>query len=725
MSGSNSLRPSVSRSRVRAARSQSPPLLPAGLESLVFQDGGLDEETAEYIHEFVHPHHHDPDETFIEVDHDPTPDEEADERSIEDERAARSKLPWWKRPSPWWYIGLIPLTMAASMSTLAPRLEIITDIICDAQRNHSRNGQDSEGVPPSAFSGRGLLPFALSSPKDLDVPLAYGSTPVPQDSLLDLAFSGDDSSLPLTDKPLPCRSDPAVQATVALLLTIMSTTQGLLGLLTTAFWTAMADRHGRLFVMSINVSGLVIMDAIILAVIIRPSVVPGGYWGLVYAGMFEGLLGGRPTSIACISAYLSDCSDSATRSRVFSRFLGLMFTGMAIGPTLASFVIHMTGNVVSIFWIAVAIHVMFAAFNWFIIPESLLPTQKKIARTKYLVDSALKRQSRGAFTWLKGFYAFLTPLSVFAPTRYEEGATPHKARKRDWSLFWLAAAFAPETMIIGIAQYSFQYASGTFGWNSEMLGYWLSIVGISRALFLAVGLPALLDFLKPKSGNIRLPVAPLEPLNARSPSPPSADPGSSTGLRPPITPSHSHTSNQSRISAAKHTPAVDLAVARGSLAIQAFSFGVMGLLPMPWVFVSATVLGSLASGFSPTTHSLALELYTQKGGTESGKLFGAMSVLSAIGSQFIGPSLYGIVYIRTVAKLPEAIFFMSASIVLLSFAFICFIRLPNANGPGAEDRRETGQGQGETEPEGVPIIVVNEPQEPPRGRRLSKDVSDG
>lgn len=53
----------------------------------------------------------------------------------------------------------------------------------------------------------------------------------------------------------------------------------------------------------------------------------------------------------------------------------------------------------------------------------------------------------------------------------------------------------------------------------------------------------------------------------------------------------------------------------------------------PRVFVAAGALGALAMGYSPTTHSLSLELYTRRGGapSEAGKLFGAMSVIQTVG----------------------------------------------------------------------------------------------
>jgi hypothetical protein len=64
-------------------------------EALI-SDGIVGEEAAEYLEEFAgtHNHHHDVSGAA----------EEAAEE--EDEMARRKALPWWRRPSPWWYVAL-------------------------------------------------------------------------------------------------------------------------------------------------------------------------------------------------------------------------------------------------------------------------------------------------------------------------------------------------------------------------------------------------------------------------------------------------------------------------------------------------------------------------------------------------------------------------------------------------------------------------------------------
>lgn len=45
-------------------------------------------------------------------------------------------------------------------------------------------------------------------------------------------------------------------------------------------------------------------------------------------------------------------------------------------------------------------------------------------------------------------------------------------------------------------------------------------------------------------------------------------------------------------------------------------------------------------------------------------------------NQVIGPTLFGIVYIKTVATFPEAIFYVVIAAVLLSLFFLCLVQIP-------------------------------------------------
>lgn len=88
-------------SRDTSLVSQRTGYIPQG-EEIFLPDAPVDEQAAELLHEFMHPHHHEESTLLDPEDLDsPITDEEEDEGHAE-EVASWKKLPWWKRPSPYW-----------------------------------------------------------------------------------------------------------------------------------------------------------------------------------------------------------------------------------------------------------------------------------------------------------------------------------------------------------------------------------------------------------------------------------------------------------------------------------------------------------------------------------------------------------------------------------------------------------------------------------------------
>ena len=255
--------------------------------------------------------------------------------------------------------------------------------------------------------------------------------------------------------------------------------------------------------LSLNTTALLLADAALVSLVVAPEHVPGGYWLLIYASAFEGLIGGTflPIELSDARSHLSpgrtfyryrgtsrisrrlqhscckvcistpsrwtQLDNELHRSQVFSRFLGLIFTGMALGPSLGGLVERLSGNPYVIFYIALGLHAINTLFLWFIIPESLLPAQMDFARrTK-------RAESRGH--WSSWIFSFLSPLAVLAPVTHKESVTPQKALKKDWSLTWLALSYAPDSLVLGGVQYSLQYAAGKFNWTGEIVRIHLGV----------------------------------------------------------------------------------------------------------------------------------------------------------------------------------------------------------------------------------------------------------
>jgi len=123
------------------------------------------------------------------------------------------------------------------------------------------------------------------------------------------------------------------------------------------------------------------------------------------------------------------------------------------------------------------------------------------------------------------------------------------------------------------------------------------------------------------------------------------------------------------------------------------------------LFACGAILQALGVGYSPAVQAFALEVYNRRGGKgEAGKLFGAIYVVQALGSQILGPALYGFVYYKTVAIYPRAVFLLSAVLMMVSLGLLALVRVPTT---GEEDT-EGARLDDETQAPEIQILMTNE-----------------
>ncbi|KAI0093846.1 major facilitator superfamily domain-containing protein [Irpex rosettiformis] len=629
--------------------------LPQDVESMAFPEGTVGAEATELLHEFVHPQHNQHEPLFGAEPHADGGEDEDDAASLE----IRRKLPWYKRPSPYWFLLVVPFAAGATIATAAPRIELFTELACIAYKDKYQVGEGNKTT----------------------------------DSLVGITTLAGG----LTDAEKQfCAKEPRVQAAVAQLNMALMLLLGILSCMTAGWWGSISDRYGRTRVLSIAVFGLLISDVIFLSTVHFHRVLPGGYLFLLLGPLLDGLCGGMTALTATIHAYLADCTDQEHRARVFSLFLGLTFVGFGIGPTIGSAVVHVTHSALSVFYIAAGMHMFYASMVWLVVPESLsLRRQLQARKLKREKDEAARNgpQKSALAHWMSKAFGFLAPLALFWPAAVD--SNPLKRKRRDWNLFLLAVAYGSTILLIGSYTYKLQYTSEAFGWTSEQMGYWLSAVGVARAVHLTAILPLVIKFFKPrpKTGPVNLPSESYEDLLQSN-----ADLEEPTALSPP--------------SAQHSSLPFDLALAKVSLLVEVVSYTALCFAADSLTYTVFTMAGAFGSGFGPAVSSVALALYIQRGGVESGKLFGAMSVIQSLCSQIIGPSVFGTTYIKTVGTFPKAIFILAAGAVIFSFTILMFVRLPSANAsfhPGEETAMEVSHEADETlvDPE-VPLIIVDD-----------------
>ncbi|EIN14738.1 MFS general substrate transporter [Punctularia strigosozonata HHB-11173 SS5] len=316
----------------------------------------------------------------------------------------------WYRPRPLWLVPFALLSAVVRGMTLAPRVQVYTQLACDAvyeRYNHTNASHQAS----SAFSTLDVLSAALDqhslSPDSLSRIIFNPRAPSPQPLPWSGPTSGHEPAThnhrpsspgihvepePIAKKPRssnPCLRDPAVQSGAARIQAVMMTTMGTMSAITTAWWGHFGERKGRTRVLAMGCLGMFVTDSIFVLVSHPHSALSRPEYGqvlLVIAPFIEGLLGGWSSMQATTSAYVADCTSDGSRAHIFSRFIGIMFLGVSFGPALGGFFIRNpiplpyfqdhtlpisgTKTVTSVFVIAATISFVNFLFTAFVVPES-------------------------------------------------------------------------------------------------------------------------------------------------------------------------------------------------------------------------------------------------------------------------------------------------------------------------------------------------------------------
>lgn len=354
------------------------------------------------------------------------------------------------------------------------------------------------------------------------------------------------------------------------------------------------------------------------------------------------------------AAYITDCTPPHDRARMLTITHGLRYTGMALGPTFASFLVQFFDTPVASVYFMVGNHIIYFILVFFVIPESLGVDRKEENRRLW---EAAARASNRYNQVISLAHMFLRPFDVLKP-RIVHSVLLDRSHK-DWSLACIAVSWGFASLVNAARHTLCQYGAATFGWTAVEVRQSILLLSyypyLSKSLAIGLVVPWCPEH-SPLQLSFHVRIAYsfterwltiytvinkmyhwLKPsFSETEPSGNSITDDNTPLLGPKRRPMYGPLANGDTHRVPHHTPLFDLTIARLSLLLEVACFGIFPLFasaPLNVLrvsFIVLTVLSQCGAAFNPALQSLASELYASQGGTESGKLFGTLNVIVVI-----------------------------------------------------------------------------------------------
>jgi MFS family permease len=399
-----------------------------------------------------------------------------------------------------------------------------------------------------------------------------------------------------------CRT-PAVQARVARFSLYGGLISGILSAVIAPKLGALSDRFGRRRIMMITNAGALSGEILTIIAATFPETFPV-YW-ILFGYFFDGICGSFIASMALSHSYATDCTPPNKRNVVFGYFHGCMFTGIALGPIVATYIIKWTGGVIVMFYIALGCHLFFILLLIFVIPESLPKRQQMAARERHRQMVEARGPSADWMTQVKLFNLF-EPLKIL----YPKGPGTSPAVRRN-----LVLLAATDAIIFGVGSGAMTavvlYSNYKFVWDAYKQSVFMSVVSSSRVICLLVVLPAITRVFRGKR-------------HAKS----------------------NHLAPQTG------TDLFELSIIRLAIFFDMMGFLGYTLAPNGDLFIASGAIASIGGIGSPTLQA-ALTKHVPP--DRIGQLLGAMGLLHAF-ARVLAPTIFNEIYARTVGHYDQTVF---------------------------------------------------------------------
>ncbi|GBB85126.1 hypothetical protein RclHR1_01170010 [Rhizophagus clarus] len=449
------------------------------------------------------------------------------------------------------------------------------------------------------------------------------------------SFSASFLINPINDYPDELCNNADVQAATSRFLMIMDLCSAVPAIFVLAPLGSLSDIKGRKISLLIATVGLALTTLTLLMV--GTSIDTFGLYFLLVGALLEGITGGFISLVTSSYAYATDCTPPTERSMIFGWMQGSFFVGF-VGPMIGGWIIEMTNNLLSVFYIILVVYIIAFFYFLFILPESL-------SKEKLLENLNRQQGPNSSFdrnqlikSWV--IYSILKPLTILFEKKDRNNNDDFFTK---YSLLILASINTLlAAALIGIQSVFLLYVTLVFKWSLVDQGYCFLILGISRVVVLLILFPLLISSIKRK---IVLKIT------------------KNNGNQFNIDNNDSDEPIMVKDEEEKQLRNYEIWILRFALFIDVIAYAGHGLAPSGSAFLFATVIASLGTVSGSVIKSLQTNLVPP---SQVGQLLGALSVLDSI-SRVVSPVAFNALYSVLVLTSPNLIWYGITSLMAMAF----------------------------------------------------------
>ncbi|KAK6463064.1 multidrug efflux protein [Scheffersomyces coipomensis] len=411
----------------------------------------------------------------------------------------------------------------------------------------------------------------------------------------------------------------------------------------------LSDKYGRKPFVALIISAFFVNKFVNYFLLTRSTILP--FKRLLFVNFICTVFGSGPTIIALLSSYITDVVEAHQRIFAIGLCTASYMVGQSLGPILSNLLVSFANTESSPIGInsvhatieiskkqliplriEVIVFLVLAIYSIFIFPESRGEKAQSRSRTSSVVSQLDPSLSSNAFEQLRAleqpslYIRIIRILNVFKPlmllTYPSSIVPPNQKHKEKRNRFVVISLISITTLYltshVTLAQMVMQYSMIKFNFESEELGYLLTISSSVASFMLIIGSPIISNTILQKGFGLKV--------------------------------------------MKRQFDMIDFCIVAGGRCIDIIAFSFMILSVNSGQFYLSNAIYGLGAPASPAISSALLKFYPA---SKTGEFFGAISLMQSLLSLLISTGMMEIFKFGIAHRIPQIIFMLYLIISLV------------------------------------------------------------